>query len=196
MPKWHVIYYLLAAFDILTVSGSLYLNHQVMGIYRDSVHSNQQWANLLGEITELGSLAQLTNAPCNDIFDNGLRSDLAILKSSDGSGNTYPKSETGHSSPFSKADRGSRSVFCGGGKECPVFTQAEYFVIGMSHGICSRRWGRKTTVIVPAHSPDPMQGGVVESAGGRSFPMPVTQRIRNQYRYRSGLKGPLSGTPI
>jgi two-component system NtrC family sensor kinase len=69
-PKWHLIYYALAAFDLVTVSGSLYLNHQIMGIYSESVEVNQRWANRLGELTKLGELAQKTNAPGNDVFDN------------------------------------------------------------------------------------------------------------------------------
>ena len=65
-----MIYYALAAFDLVTVSGSLYLNHQIMGNYSESVEVNQRWANCLGELTKLGELAQKTNAPGNDVFDN------------------------------------------------------------------------------------------------------------------------------
>ncbi len=38
--RWHLVYYLLAAFDLLTVSLSLYLNHRIMAIYTDSVNLN------------------------------------------------------------------------------------------------------------------------------------------------------------
>ena len=69
-PKWHLIYYLLAAFDLMTVSGSLYLNHELMDIYGGSVEVNQEWAGRLGQLTLLGELAQRTNAPGNDVFDS------------------------------------------------------------------------------------------------------------------------------
>jgi signal transduction histidine kinase/AmiR/NasT family two-component response regulator len=68
--RWHLIYYVLAAFDVLTVSGSLYLNHEVMGIYGGSVRVNQEWASRLGNFSDLGDLAQRVNAPGNDVFDS------------------------------------------------------------------------------------------------------------------------------
>lgn len=68
-PRWHLVYYLLAAFDIVTVSGSLYLNHQIMAIYSGSVDVNQQWATRLAGFSTLGHLAISVNAPGNDVFD-------------------------------------------------------------------------------------------------------------------------------
>ena len=69
-PKWHLIYYILALFDLATVSGSLYLNHQIMGIYTNSVDVNQRWAGHLAGLGDLGQLAGAVNAPGNDIFDS------------------------------------------------------------------------------------------------------------------------------
>ena len=69
-PKWHIIYYALAAFDILAVSSSLYLSREIMGIYRGSVEENHVWAERVSALTALGRLAQETNAPGNDIFDS------------------------------------------------------------------------------------------------------------------------------
>ena len=68
-PKWHLIYFVLAAFDILTISGSLFLNHQMMDIYSESVDINQQWADRLARYSELGQIASAVNAPGNDVFD-------------------------------------------------------------------------------------------------------------------------------
>ena len=68
-PKWHIIYYALAAFDILAVSSSLYLSHEIMGIYRGSVKENHVWAERVSALTKLGGMAQETNAPGNDVFD-------------------------------------------------------------------------------------------------------------------------------
>ena len=69
-PRWHLIYYLLAAFDIMTVSGGLYLNHLIMTIYEDSVSVNQAWAMRLGEFDELRNQTIAVNAPGNDVFDS------------------------------------------------------------------------------------------------------------------------------
>jgi len=68
-PKWHIIYYALAAFDLLAVSSSLYFSHEIMGIYRGSVEENHVWADRVSALTKLGRLAQKTNAPGNDVFD-------------------------------------------------------------------------------------------------------------------------------
>src|SRR5262245_16604774 len=67
-PVWHRVYFLLAAFDVLTVSLSLYLNHRIMGIYTRSVAVNQAWVELLHDTSELGQLAAAVNAPGNDVF--------------------------------------------------------------------------------------------------------------------------------
>ena len=64
------IYYLLAAFDVLTVSASLYLNHRIMEIYLRSVEVNQEWAARMAEYSDLGRLAADVNAPGNDVFDS------------------------------------------------------------------------------------------------------------------------------
>ncbi len=69
--QWHHIYYILAIFDILTVSGSLYLNHRIMGIYVESVSVNQVWATRLMYIGNLSTFAGTVNAPGNDVFDSG-----------------------------------------------------------------------------------------------------------------------------
>lgn len=69
-PRWHLIYYLLAGFDILTVSGSLYLNHEIMAIYSGSVEVNQLWADRLGRFDQLRNLTIRVNAPGNDVFDS------------------------------------------------------------------------------------------------------------------------------
>ena len=68
-PKWHIAYFFLAAFDLLVVSGGLYLNHRIMGIYTGSVDVNQQHAEILAELADLGQFALDVNAPGNDVFD-------------------------------------------------------------------------------------------------------------------------------
>ncbi|HYV37832.1 MAG TPA: sensor histidine kinase [Gemmataceae bacterium] len=69
-PAWHRLYYLLVAFDVFTVSMSLYLNQQIMEIYVRSVEVNQAWVERLHETSKLGQLAADVNAPGNDVFQS------------------------------------------------------------------------------------------------------------------------------
>jgi len=69
-PKWHLLYYLLAAIAVLTICGSLYLNYSVRRIYEESVAVNQEWALQHSNLLKLARLAQAVNAPGNDIFDS------------------------------------------------------------------------------------------------------------------------------
>jgi signal transduction histidine kinase len=85
-PKWHLLYYVLAALVTLTICGSLYLNHSVREIYQASVAVNQEWAQRHSRLLELAQLAQDVNAPGNDVLDDhdadkeqGLR-DAALAK--------------------------------------------------------------------------------------------------------------------
>ena len=68
-PTWRYIYFLLAAFDLVTVSAGLYLNHRIMGIYLRSVEVNRVWAERIGAYSHLGELAADVDAPGNDVFD-------------------------------------------------------------------------------------------------------------------------------
>lgn len=68
--RWHYLYFLLGALDLLTVGVSLALSHTLSSDYRASVEANHELSELLFEITELSSLAQTVNAPGNDIFDS------------------------------------------------------------------------------------------------------------------------------
>ena len=69
-PSGPLIYYLLAAFDILTVSASLFLNHRIMSIYVGSVEANQEWAERMADYAALSRLAAEVDAPGNDVFDS------------------------------------------------------------------------------------------------------------------------------
>ncbi|MEJ7714002.1 MAG: hypothetical protein WKF84_30185 [Pyrinomonadaceae bacterium] len=68
-PKWHRVYYLLAAFDVLIVLLGMSLNHQIVRIYNRSVLVNQEWVGRRSEYSELGKLAGAVNAPGNNVFD-------------------------------------------------------------------------------------------------------------------------------
>jgi signal transduction histidine kinase len=66
---WRVIYYLLAAFNILIVCGSLYLNYRVTDLYVHAVASNQDWGQLMADYLALERLASDANAAGNDVFE-------------------------------------------------------------------------------------------------------------------------------
>jgi signal transduction histidine kinase len=69
-PKWHYVYYVLAAFDVLTVCLGLYLTHSLIEIYTESVQLNRTWAQRALEFSSLSELAAAVDAPGNDVFDS------------------------------------------------------------------------------------------------------------------------------
>lgn len=66
--QWYHIYYILAAFDLLTISSSLYLNYTLTEQYNESVNENRAWATRHKDFTQLARLAAELNAPGNDVF--------------------------------------------------------------------------------------------------------------------------------
>ena len=70
IAKWQYVYYTLAVFNLLTVSSGLYLSHQIMHIYTQSIDVNHRWATRLATYSDLGQLVAALNAPGNDIFDS------------------------------------------------------------------------------------------------------------------------------
>jgi signal transduction histidine kinase len=68
---WHVIYYVLAVFNVLTVSAALYLNLRITDMYVNAVASNHDWAQLLADATALEDLTGIVNSAGNDIFESG-----------------------------------------------------------------------------------------------------------------------------
>ncbi|HEV8204751.1 MAG TPA: response regulator [Pyrinomonadaceae bacterium] len=69
-PKWHRVYYLLAAFDVVIVLLTLILNYQILHIYERSAKTTLQWTERRNDLNELGKLASAVNAPGNNIFDS------------------------------------------------------------------------------------------------------------------------------
>lgn len=67
--RWYYVYFVLAAFDVVTVICSLLLSHQITNIYQQSVYENALWADRLSHYSKLGLLAGAVNAPGNDVFD-------------------------------------------------------------------------------------------------------------------------------
>lgn len=69
--SWPVVYFLLGAFNVLSVGAGLYLCQSVLDIYRASVADSQEWAQRMSTYAELGQLATEANAPGNDVFESG-----------------------------------------------------------------------------------------------------------------------------
>src|SRR5262245_15439733 len=69
-PDWYLLYYLLAALDVVTVLASLTLSQAIMQNYVGSVAASQKWAIREQEYAELAELARAVNAPGNDVFDS------------------------------------------------------------------------------------------------------------------------------
>ena len=69
-PKWHRVYYLLAAFDVVIVLLTLFLNYQILQIYNRSAKESREWTTHRNNMDELGKLASAVNAPGNNVFDS------------------------------------------------------------------------------------------------------------------------------
>ncbi|MGP1382365.1 MAG: ATP-binding protein [Thainema sp.] len=70
IAKWQYVYYVLAAFNLLTVTTSLYLNHKIMSIYTRSIEVNREWVMRLETYSKLGELLANLNVPGNDVFNS------------------------------------------------------------------------------------------------------------------------------
>ncbi len=69
-PRWHLLYFALAAVDLVTVGLSLGLSHQLRGSFERAVTTNSAWAERLGRYSELQTAATLVNAPGNEVFQS------------------------------------------------------------------------------------------------------------------------------
>jgi signal transduction histidine kinase/CheY-like chemotaxis protein len=66
--SWYLFYFLLAAFNLLTASFSVYLNHRLTEIYGATILEDQRLSVRLAMYDELGLQAGNVNAPGNDVF--------------------------------------------------------------------------------------------------------------------------------
>ena len=69
-PTWYRLYFALAAFDLLTVSFSLYLSHRLRAVHDQSVRVNQEWSQRLNRFSDVAQVGGEVNAPGNDVFDS------------------------------------------------------------------------------------------------------------------------------
>ena len=68
--QWHLLYYLLAFFNILTISFSAYVNHQVHSAFNQSVEAGQAWHARFEGVNELHVLAGRIKAPVDKLFQS------------------------------------------------------------------------------------------------------------------------------
>ena len=66
--QWHLLYYVLAAFNILTVGFTLRLNHQMQEAFSRSVEVSSAWERRLKDYGDLINTAQAVQARCNNVF--------------------------------------------------------------------------------------------------------------------------------
>ncbi|MEN9576157.1 MAG: hypothetical protein RL514_4012 [Verrucomicrobiota bacterium] len=66
--QWHLLYYVLAAFNLLTVGFTLRLNHQMQAAFARSVEVSAAWERRLRDYGELINTAQAVQARCNNVF--------------------------------------------------------------------------------------------------------------------------------
>lgn len=66
--RWHLLYYVLATFNILTVGLTLRLNHQMQDAFAGSLEVSHAWDRRLRGYSDLVLLAQIVQARCNDTF--------------------------------------------------------------------------------------------------------------------------------
>ncbi len=69
-PRWHLVYFALAAFDIVAVCFSLAVSHETMAIYSSSVVLNREWSERLNRFIDLSLRAADVNAPGNNVFES------------------------------------------------------------------------------------------------------------------------------
>lgn len=67
-PRLHLLYFALAAFDILTICTALWLNHNATSAFEEAVRASAESSRRQVEIIELARLAQQADAPGNDVF--------------------------------------------------------------------------------------------------------------------------------
>ncbi len=69
-PRWHLIYYVLAGFDLLTIMGTLFLSFATLTLYTNSVDENNHWAKRAGIISDLSLALVSVDSPGNDVFES------------------------------------------------------------------------------------------------------------------------------
>lgn len=70
IPSWHLLYFVLAAFSVLTVTVTLGLNHQIMKLQDETLISNRACAQLARDLGNLEHEAAHLSRPAYRVFEN------------------------------------------------------------------------------------------------------------------------------
>lgn len=68
LQRLDFIYFALAAFDLVTICVALFLGHLTVTAFEDGVRTSAVWSQRQADIIHLSRLAQVVDAPGNDIF--------------------------------------------------------------------------------------------------------------------------------
>jgi signal transduction histidine kinase/ActR/RegA family two-component response regulator len=71
-PRWHLLYFVLAAFDLLAVGLGVWLTHRLLGMHQETVASHQAWAAQAADFARLGDLAVAVARPVNEALREGV----------------------------------------------------------------------------------------------------------------------------
>jgi signal transduction histidine kinase len=69
-PKAHLIYFILAAFDLIAVGGGLYLSHRFASVFEANVAVNQEWSRRFEDVWKLGDVISRVSAPGSHVFES------------------------------------------------------------------------------------------------------------------------------
>jgi two-component system, OmpR family, heavy metal sensor histidine kinase CusS len=68
LQRLDLIYFALAGFDLLTIGIALFLGHLTVTAFEEGVRTSATWSQRQADIIHLSRLAQIADAPGNDIF--------------------------------------------------------------------------------------------------------------------------------
>ena len=69
-PKLHLIYFVLAMFDLMAIGGGLYLSHSLSTVFEESSIKNDEWSQRFVSIWKLSDVALALSGPGSDIFQS------------------------------------------------------------------------------------------------------------------------------
>ena len=69
-PKVHLVYFILAAFDLLAVAGGLYLSHRFATIFEENVAVNAEWSRRFQDVWKLGDVVSRISEPGSHVFES------------------------------------------------------------------------------------------------------------------------------
>lgn len=80
-PRWYLIYFLLAAFDIAMLSGSLVFHHRIIEMHHRAIAFSEEWSSQFERHIDLAATIAAANAPGNDVFQTrDAESELARMQ--------------------------------------------------------------------------------------------------------------------